>query len=201
MFHCTNPDFYFAPHPRHCGKYFICENYRIHDHQCGDGIFWDYVYNQCDLPEKSFCYSGETHPHYDETHKDFVETTTERPTFATTIAPAPGNLISESTVLNCEIEKKFLKIAFLQIVPERRLSSETHRIVTNITFVLVACQLQRRVRKKWLGIRICHSAMKTLGRNVTETTLSKFIQWVKSFGVLWSLNLRTIWRCLEFNFK
>ncbi|KAJ6642574.1 putative chitinase 10 [Pseudolycoriella hygida] len=84
VFHCTNPDFYFAPHPRHCGKYFICENYRIHNHQCGDGIYWDYVYNQCDFAEKSFCYSDETHN----------EVPTEHPTFATTIALQPGNWIN-----------------------------------------------------------------------------------------------------------
>lgn len=96
VFHCTNPDFYFAPHPRHCGRYFICENYRIHDHQCGDGIIWDYVYNQCDIPEKSFCYSGETHTDYFDTQTQndhHVETQTIPPTFATTIAPEPGILI------------------------------------------------------------------------------------------------------------
>jgi len=100
VFHCTNPDFYFAPHPRICGKYFICENYRIHDHQCGDGIHWDYVYNQCDYPEKSYCYShfdyaDDTHVDHDaDTHTDHhVETTIIPPTFATTIAPEPGNLI------------------------------------------------------------------------------------------------------------
>lgn len=57
VFHCTNPEFYFAPHPRICEKYFICENYRIHNHQCGEGIHWDYVYNQCEFPLKTFCYS------------------------------------------------------------------------------------------------------------------------------------------------
>jgi len=91
VFHCTNPDFYFAPHPRNCGQYFICENYRIHDHQCGDGIFWDYVYNQCDYPEKSFCYSGETHTDHEDTFTQTIETAP--PTFATTIAKEPGNLI------------------------------------------------------------------------------------------------------------
>lgn len=58
VFHCSNPEFYFAPHPRSCEKYFICENYRIHSHQCGEGIHWDYVFNQCDFPVKTFCYSG-----------------------------------------------------------------------------------------------------------------------------------------------
>jgi len=60
VFHCTNPEFYFAPHPRICEKYFICENYQIHAHQCGEGIYWDYVYQQCDFPSKSFCYSTDT---------------------------------------------------------------------------------------------------------------------------------------------
>jgi len=58
VFHCTNPEFYFAPHPRSCEKYFICENYRIHSHQCGEGIHWDYIFNQCDFPVKTFCYAG-----------------------------------------------------------------------------------------------------------------------------------------------
>lgn len=58
VFHCSNPEFYFAPHPRSCEKYFICENYRIHSHQCGEGIHWDYVFNQCDFPVKTFCYAG-----------------------------------------------------------------------------------------------------------------------------------------------
>lgn len=58
VFHCTNPEFYFAPHPRSCEKYFICENYRIHSHQCGEGIYWDYIFNQCDFPVKTYCYSG-----------------------------------------------------------------------------------------------------------------------------------------------
>ncbi|KAJ6647238.1 putative chitinase 10 [Pseudolycoriella hygida] len=60
VFHCTNPEFYFAPHPRNCEKYFICENYRIHSHQCGEGIQWDYVYNQCDFPKKTFCFAKPT---------------------------------------------------------------------------------------------------------------------------------------------
>lgn len=62
VFHCSNPEFYFAPHPRSCEKYFICENYRIHQHQCGEGIHWDYVFNQCDFPVKTFCFAG---PHSD----------------------------------------------------------------------------------------------------------------------------------------
>jgi len=78
VFHCTNPEFYFAPHPRECEKYFICENYRIHDHQCGDGIYWDYVYNQCEYPSNSFCYAG-----------DVSITTIEE----STVAPEKGNLI------------------------------------------------------------------------------------------------------------
>lgn len=27
-------------------------------HQCGEGIHWDYVFNQCDFPVKTFCFSG-----------------------------------------------------------------------------------------------------------------------------------------------
>jgi len=98
-FHCTNPDFYFAPHPRHCGKYFICENYRIHDQQCGEGIYWDYVYNQCDFPEKSFCYSGQTYTDYEErpteppTFATTIATQSEPPTFGTTIGAQPGDWI------------------------------------------------------------------------------------------------------------
>lgn len=69
VFHCTNPEFYFAPHPRNCEKYFICENYRIHSHQCGEGIHWDYVFNQCDFPVRTFCYAG---PHEDEASGSLV---------------------------------------------------------------------------------------------------------------------------------
>lgn len=77
VFHCTNPEFYFAPHPRSCEKYFICENYRIHLHQCGEGIHWDYVFNQCDFPVKTFCYSGISvnHPVHiiDETEQHIID--------------------------------------------------------------------------------------------------------------------------------
>lgn len=83
VFHCTNPEFYFAPHPRSCEMYFICENYRIHYHQCGEGIYWDYVYNQCDFPEKTFCYSG---------GRTTTSTTTQPPT----VVPEKGNMIGIS---------------------------------------------------------------------------------------------------------
>jgi len=81
VFHCTNPEFYFAPHPRNCERYFICENYRIHDQQCGEGINWDYVYNQCDFPTKSFCYSGVSITDYFPIIEE------------STVAPEKGNLI------------------------------------------------------------------------------------------------------------
>jgi len=58
IFHCMDPEFYFAPHPRNCEMYFICENYRIHPHECGEGVYWDYVNNRCNFPLAAICYSG-----------------------------------------------------------------------------------------------------------------------------------------------
>lgn len=58
IFHCMDPEFYFAPHPRNCEMYFICENYRIHPHECGEGVYWDYVNNRCNFPIAALCYSG-----------------------------------------------------------------------------------------------------------------------------------------------
>ncbi|KAG4076251.1 hypothetical protein HA402_014800 [Bradysia odoriphaga] len=57
IFHCMDPEFYFAPHPRNCEMYFICENYRIHPHECGDGVYWDYLHNRCNYPLAAICYS------------------------------------------------------------------------------------------------------------------------------------------------
>lgn len=59
-YQCTIDGFYFAPHPDFCEQYFICENRRIHFHQCGAGIHWDYIYLQCDFPERAYCYSNNT---------------------------------------------------------------------------------------------------------------------------------------------
>jgi len=56
IFHCMDPEFYFAPHPRNCEMYFICENYRIHPHECGEGVHWDYMNNRCDYPIAAICY-------------------------------------------------------------------------------------------------------------------------------------------------
>lgn len=58
IFHCMDPEFYFAPHPRNCEMYFICENYRIHPHECGEGVYWDYVNNRCNFPLAELCFSG-----------------------------------------------------------------------------------------------------------------------------------------------
>lgn len=58
IFHCMDPEFYFAPHPRNCEAYFICENYRIHPHECGEGVYWDYKNNRCNFPLAAICYSG-----------------------------------------------------------------------------------------------------------------------------------------------
>lgn len=55
-FRCTIDHFYFAPHPKSCQKYFICVNRRAYQHQCGDGVYWDYINNQCDFARKSICY-------------------------------------------------------------------------------------------------------------------------------------------------
>lgn len=58
IFHCMDPSFYFAPHPRNCEMYFICENYRIHPHECGEGVYWDYMNNRCNFPLAAICYAG-----------------------------------------------------------------------------------------------------------------------------------------------
>lgn len=59
-YQCSIDGFYFAPHPYDCEKYFICENRRIHPHQCGPGINWDYVYLQCNFPDRTYCFSNST---------------------------------------------------------------------------------------------------------------------------------------------
>lgn len=60
-FQCTIDGFYFAPHPDKCEQYFICENRRIHAHQCASGIHWDYVHLQCDYAEKAYCFTGHSY--------------------------------------------------------------------------------------------------------------------------------------------
>lgn len=57
-FQCTIDGFYFVPHPDKCEQYFICENRRIHAHQCAAGIHWDYVHLQCDYAEKAYCFTN-----------------------------------------------------------------------------------------------------------------------------------------------
>lgn len=54
---CTKDGLYFAPHPTDCQKYFICEGHRVHSHQCGTGIHWDYIFSQCVHAETAFCFS------------------------------------------------------------------------------------------------------------------------------------------------
>lgn len=56
-FACSRDDFYFAPHPTSCQKYFICSNRQLHEHQCGSGIQWDYVHSQCEFIERAACFS------------------------------------------------------------------------------------------------------------------------------------------------
>lgn len=58
---CTLDGFYFVPHPTVCERYFICVDRRIHFHQCGSGIHWDYVYEQCNFPQRTYCYANATH--------------------------------------------------------------------------------------------------------------------------------------------
>lgn len=59
-YQCTLDGFYFVPHPLVCERYFICENRRIHFHQCGNGIHWDFIHLQCDHPGHAFCYAKGT---------------------------------------------------------------------------------------------------------------------------------------------
>lgn len=54
---CLKPGFYFVPHPNNCEQYYICENQKIHAHQCANGVHWDYVANQCDVPDRAICYA------------------------------------------------------------------------------------------------------------------------------------------------
>lgn len=56
-FLCTRDGFYFGPHPSDCQKYFICANRKIHLHQCGFGIHWNYAHSQCDLSDRAMCYA------------------------------------------------------------------------------------------------------------------------------------------------
>lgn len=55
-FACSRDDFYFAPHPTSCQKYFICSNRQLHEHQCGSGIQWDYIRSQCEHIERATCF-------------------------------------------------------------------------------------------------------------------------------------------------
>lgn len=61
-YECSKDNFYFAPNPTNCEQYFICENGRLHSHQCGPGIHWDYIYNQCDFAQTAFCYAPTSNP-------------------------------------------------------------------------------------------------------------------------------------------
>lgn len=56
-FACSRDNFYFAPHPTSCQKYFICTNRRLHEHQCGNGIQWDFINARCDFIETASCFS------------------------------------------------------------------------------------------------------------------------------------------------
>lgn len=56
-FACTRDEFYFAPHPTDCQKYFVCSHRELHEHQCGDGIQWDFGLSQCEFVERAVCFS------------------------------------------------------------------------------------------------------------------------------------------------
>lgn len=121
VFHCTKPEFYFAPHPRSCEKYFICENYRIHNHKCGEGIYWDYIFNQCDFPVKTFCYSDVSIGHIDhiidpeqnpESDTISIEPPTAAPTTFSIECPGTQAFIAHPE----ECQKYFICIGGIPIV-------------------------------------------------------------------------------------
>lgn len=97
---CTKDGLYFAPHPTDCQRYFICENHRVHNHQCGAGIYWDYMFSQCVKAETAFCYSE-----YNQDGRPEVQTT-PRPqstigvtgpiAIATLQPPTPPPLVPEN---------------------------------------------------------------------------------------------------------
>lgn len=57
VFACSRDDFYFAPHPTNCQKYFICFNYQLREHQCGNGLQFDFALSQCEFIERAKCFS------------------------------------------------------------------------------------------------------------------------------------------------
>lgn len=57
VFACSRDDFYFAPHPTNCQKYFICFNHQLREHQCGNGLQFDFALSQCEFIERAKCFS------------------------------------------------------------------------------------------------------------------------------------------------
>lgn len=65
VFVCSRANFYFAPHPTNCQKYFICSNGQIHEHQCGYGVHWDHIQSQCEFAERAKCFARNQHQQQD----------------------------------------------------------------------------------------------------------------------------------------
>lgn len=117
IFHCMDPEFYFAPHPRDCEMYFICENYRIHPHECGEGVHWDYVNNRCNFPIAALCYSDNPTNNYGKmvcsSRGQSVEYTKDECKYVAadaspTLPPVvPGNDISNDLMLLLIIDEFF----------------------------------------------------------------------------------------------
>lgn len=140
IFHCMDPEFYFAPHPRNCEMYFICENYRIHPHECGEGVYWDYMNNRCNFPLAAICYgnpsnnfgkmvcssSGHTFEYKEDECKYVADSSPVK----------PGNDISNTNIFVVEIEFFFCEfITKFQAVLIHKHSFHMKTIVENIISV------------------------------------------------------------------
>lgn len=78
-FTCHFDFFYFTPHPLSCQKFIICSNKMAYEHQCGDGVYFDYLSTQCTLPKSAACFKDTHDIEYETNHIDIHETSNERP--------------------------------------------------------------------------------------------------------------------------
>lgn len=71
-FTCHYDFFYFAPHPLSCSKYIICSSKVAYEHECGEGVYWDYLGLKCSLPKNSACFKDTHEIEYETDHIDIA---------------------------------------------------------------------------------------------------------------------------------
>lgn len=77
-FRCHFDFFYFTPHPLSCSKFIICVNKNAYEHECGSGVYFDYLSSRCALPKEASCFKDNHKLDYDTDHMD-VGDADERP--------------------------------------------------------------------------------------------------------------------------